>query len=97
MAIYNPPKTNNWGEALQVAGTTAAGVGGAVAMTGAGAIPGAIIGALGAATAGIGSIISKNQQRKVQEYESNYQARLQSENTLQASITNIKKMANINL
>ena len=97
MAIYNPPKTNNWGEVLQMAGTTAAGIGGAAAITGVGTIPGAIIGALGAATAGIGSIISKNQQRKVQEYESNYQARLQSENTLQASITNIKKMANINL
>ena len=81
MAIYNPPKSNNWGSVLQVAGATTAAIGGVV----------------GAIMSRVGSAISKNDQIKQQQYDMNYQARVQSDNALQSSISNIKKMANINL
>ena len=89
MAIYNPPKSNNWGSVLQVAGATTAAIGGVVGATGVGL-------AAGAAIAGVGAI-SKNDQIKQQQYDMNYKARVQSDNALQSSISNIKKMANINL
>ena len=97
MAIYNPPKSNNWGSVLQVAGTTTAAIGGVVGATGVGLVAGAAIAGVGAIMSGIGSAVSKNDRIKQQQYDMNYKARVQSDNALQSSISNIKKMANINL
>lgn len=97
MAIYNPPKSNNWGSVLQVAGATTAAIGGVVGATGVGLVAGAAIAGVGAIMSGVGSAVSKNDRIKQQQYEMNYQARVQSDNALQSSISNIKKMANINL
>ena len=97
MAIYNPPKSNNWGSVLQVAGATTSAIGGVVGATGVGLAGGAAIAGVGAIMSGVGSAVSKNDQIKQQQYDTNYQARVQSDNALQSSISNIKKMANINL
>jgi hypothetical protein len=97
MAIYNPPKSNNWGSVLQVAGATTAAIGGVVGATGVGLAYGAAIAGVGAIMSGVGSAISKNDRIKQQQYDMNYKARVQSDNALQSSISNIKKMANINL
>ena len=97
MAIYNPPKSNNWGSVLQVAGATTSAIGGIVGATGVGLAGGAAIAGVGAIMSGVGAAVSKNDQIKQQQYETNYQARIQSDNALQSSISNIKKMANINL
>ncbi len=97
MAIYNPPKSNNWGSVLQVAGATTSAIGGVVGATGVGLAYGAAIAGVGAIMSGVGSAVSKNAQIKQQQYDMNYQARIQSDNALQSSISNIKKMANINL
>lgn len=97
MAIYNPPKSNNWGNVLQVAGATTSAIGGVVGATGVGLAGGAAIAGVGAIMSGVGAAVNKNDQIKQQEYETNYQARVQSDNALQSSISNIKKMANINL
>ena len=97
MAIYNPPKSNNWGSVLQVAGATTSAIGGIVGATGVGLAGGAAIAGVGAIMSGVGAAVSKNDQIKQQQYDTNYQARVQSDNALQSSISNIKKMANINL
>ena len=97
MAIYNPPKANNWGSVLQVAGATTSAIGGVVGATGVGLAGGAAIAGVGAIMSGVGSAVSKNDQIKQQQYDTNYKARVQSDNALQSSISNIKQMANINL
>ena len=97
MAIYNPPKSNNWGSVLQVAGATTSAIGGVVGATGVGLAGGAAIAGVGAIMSGVGSAVSKNDQIKQQQYDTNYKARVQSDNALQSSISNIKQMANINL
>ena len=97
MAIYNPPKANNWGSVLQVAGATTSAIGGVVGATGVGLAGGAAIAGVGAIMSGVGAAVNKNDQIKQQQYDTNYQARVQSDNALQSSISNIKKMANINL
>jgi len=97
MAIYNPPKSNNWGSVLQVAGATTSAIGGIVGATGVGLAGGAAIAGVGAIMSGVGAAVNKNDQIKQQQYDTNYQARVQSDNALQSSISNIKKMANINL
>lgn len=101
MAIYNPPKSNNWGSVLQVAGATTSAIGGVVGATGVatgvGLVGGAAIAGVGAIMSGVGSAVSKNDQIKQQQYDTNYKARVQSDNALQSSISNIKQMANINL
>ena len=97
MAIYNPPKSNNWGSVLQVAGATTSAIGGIVGATGVGLAGGAAIAGVGALMSGVGSAVSKNDQIKQQQYDTNYQARVQSDNALQSSISNIKQMANINM
>lgn len=97
MAIYNPPKSNNWGSVLQVAGATTSAIGGVVGATGVGLAGGAAIAGVGAIMSGVGAAVNKNDQIKQQQYDTNYQARVQSDNALQSSISNIKKMANINL
>lgn len=97
MAIYNPPKEKNWGSVLQAAGTTVSAVGGIVAASGAGIVPGAIAAGIGGIMTGIGAIGNKQQQIKLQEYDTHYKARVHSDNALQSSISNIKQMANINL
>ena len=97
MAIYNPPKANNWGSVLQVAGATTSAIGGVVGATGVGLAGGAAIAGVGAIMSGVGAAVNKNDQIKQQQYDTNYQARVQSDNALQSSISNIKQMANINL
>ena len=97
MAIYNPPKSNNWGSVLQVAGATTSAIGGVVGATGVGLAGGAAIAGVGAIMSGVGSAVSKNDQIKQQQYDTNYKARVQSDNALQSSISNIKQMANINM
>ncbi len=97
MAIYNPPKSNNWGSVLQVAGATTSAIGGVVGATGVGLAAGAAIAGVGAIMSGVGAAVNKKDQIKQQQYDMNYQARVQSDNALQSSISNIKKMANINL
>lgn len=97
MAIYNPPKSNNWGSVLQVAGATTSAIGGVVGATGVGLAGGAAIAGVGAIMSGVGAAVNKNDQIKQQQYDTNYKARVQSDNALQSSISNIKQMANINL
>jgi len=93
MALYNPPKGNNWGSVLQMAGTTASSSGGLLSMTGLGAPAGAAIGAIGGIVSGIGSMINGNQEVKRQQYDQKYQARLKGEENLNASINNIRELA----
>lgn len=88
MAIYNPPQRNSWGDVLTVAGTTTASVGGLVAATGAGAVPGAIIGSVGAIASGIGSLINAGQEKEQQDYLKTYNASVTGERNMGASINN---------
>ena len=97
MAIYNPPKSNNWGSVLQVAGATTSAIGGVVGATGVGLAGGAAIAGVGAIMSGVGAAVNKNDQIKQQQYDTNYQARVQSDNVLQSSISNIREMAKINM
>lgn len=92
MALYNPPKGNNWGEVLQMAGTTAIGAGGALALTGAAAPVGLAVGAIGGIMSGIGSLLNRKQEIKKQQYDQNYQSRIQGESNLNASINNIRQL-----
>jgi len=93
MALYNPPKGNNWGSVLQMAGTTASSAGGILSMTGAGAPIGLAAGVAGSLISGVGSLISGNQEVKRQRYEQTYQARVRGEENLNASINNIRQLA----
>lgn len=88
MAIYNPPKGNNWGEALQLAGATTSAVGGVATATGVGAPVGIALAAGGMIMSGIGGMMNANEEKKAQAYSDNYQARLQGENSMKASIAN---------
>jgi hypothetical protein len=93
MAIYNPPKGNNWGAALQLAGTTTAGIGGVMTATGVGALPGIITGAVGGLMTGVGAIVNQQQQIRQKEYDQSYQARIRGEQNLQSSINNIRELS----
>lgn len=95
MAIYNPPKENNWGSILSTAGVSLAGVGGGLAATGVGVIPGLIMAGVGGIAAGVGTIMNGNSQKRQQDYDRRYQARLNGENNLQASINNIRSMTGL--
>lgn len=95
MAIYNPPKENNWGSILTTAGVSLAGVGGALTASGIGAIPGVITAGVGGIAAGVGAIMSGDSQKRQQEYDRRYQARLNGDNNLQASINNIRSLTGL--
>lgn len=95
MAIYNPPKENNWGSILTTAGVSLAGVGGVLAVSGVGAVPGVIAAGVGGIAAGVGTIMSGNSQKRQQEYDRRYQARLNGDNNLQASINNIRSLTGL--
>jgi len=96
MPIYNPPKQNNWGDALQVAGTTisAAGsiAGAATAVTGVGALAGGAIALGGQLVSGIGSLINQGQEQKQQEYAQTYKTQSQGEANLRTSINNNREL-----
>jgi len=100
MAIYNPPKGNNWGSILQTAGTTTMSAGGAITattgITGIGAVAGIATAAVGGIMSGIGSLINGGQQRKQQQYDINYQKRVAGENALNKSIESIKGLSGNN-
>lgn len=93
--IYDPPKGNNFGSVMQIAGTTVAGIGGVTAMTGAGLLPGVIMAGVGGVMSGIGSIVNANQEKKVKEYDQRYQSAVQGDNNLTASVNNIRQLAGI--
>ena len=95
MAIYNPPKENNWASILTTAGVSLAGVGGGLAATGVGVVPGIIAASVGGIAAGVGTIMNGNSQKRQQDYDRRYQARLNGENNLQASINNIRSMTGL--
>lgn len=95
MAIYNPPKENNWGSILTTAGVSLAGVGGGLAVTGVGVVPGLIAAGVGGISAGVGAILNVNSEKKQQDYDRAYQARLNGDNNLQASINNIRSLTGL--
>ena len=93
--IYDPPKGDNFGSVMQIAGTTVASVGGITAMTGAGVLPGAIMAGVGGIMSGVGSIVNANQEKKVKEYDQRYQSAVQGDNNMTTSINNIRQLAGI--
>ena len=95
MAIYNPPKENNWGSVLSTAGVALAGTGGVMAMSGVGIVPGIIAAGVGGIAAGVGGIMNAGNQRRQQDYERTYQARLGGDSNLQSSINNIRSISGL--
>ena len=93
--IYDPPKGDNFGSVMQIAGTSIAAAGGVTAMTGVGILPGAIMAGVGGLMTGIGSIVNTNQEKKVKEYDQRYQSAVQGDNNMTTSINNIRQLSGI--
>lgn len=94
MAMYNPPKGNNWGEALQLAGTATAGAGGILTASGVGAPIGIGMAAVGGIASLIGGVLGNNEQEKLADYNRHYQARVTGERNLSLAIQNNKEVRN---
>lgn len=88
MAIYSPPKQNNLGSIMSSTGNAAMAVGGTLAATGVGTIPGLIIAGAGAISSVAGNIIDSSSKLKAQKYEEQYKALVEGENNLNTSIYN---------
>ena len=88
MAIYSPPKQNNLGSIMSSTGNAAMSVGGTLAATGVGTIPGLVIAGVGAVSSVAGNIIDSSSKLKAQNYEEQYKALVEGENNLNTSIYN---------
>ena len=88
MAIYSPPKESNLGSIMSTSGNAAMAVGGTLAATGIGAIPGLVIAGVGALGSIAGNIIDSSSKAKRSNYEEQYKALVQGENNLNTSIYN---------
>lgn len=94
MALYNPPKGNNWGEALQLAGTASTAAGGLLTASGVAAPIGMGVAALGGIASLVGGLMGQDQQQKVEEYNQHYQARQAGEQKLSLSVQGNKEIRN---
>jgi len=82
MAIYEPPKQTAAGGILKSSGQAAMSIGGTLAATGAGAVPGAIVAAVGGVASLVGGIIEGKQNERNENYQAAYQNQLTAENNL---------------
>ena len=74
MAIYSPPKESNLGSIMSTSGNAAMAVGGTLAATGIGVIPGLVMAGVGAVGSIAGNIIDSSSKLKKSNYEEQYKA-----------------------
>ena len=88
MAIYQPPKQSATGGIMSGVGSGMMAVGGTMAVTGVGAVPGLVVAGVGALLNVAGTIVDGSGKKKAAEYEANYANQVQGEQNLQTSYIN---------
>ena len=88
MAIYQPPKQSAAGGVMSGVGSGMMAVGGTLAATGVGAIPGLAVAGVGALLNVAGTIVDGSGKKKAADYEANYANQVQGEQNLQTSYIN---------
>ena len=88
MAIYQPPKQSATGGIMSGVGSGMMAVGGTMAVTGVGTVPGLVVAGAGALLNVAGTIVDGSGKKKAADYEANYANQVQGEQNLQTSYMN---------
>ena len=89
MAVYQPPKRNSTGDALSAGGSGLMTLGGTLAATGVGAVPGAIIAGIGGIASLFGAGAKKKEEERQRKYQENYENQVVGEQNQQVAAQSV--------